>query len=147
MLKKTITYEDFNGNTRTEDFYFNLTDAEVIQWLATSGDYTLDKVMEKLAAERNGKEIMSIFEDLIRRSYGEKSLDGKRFSKSEEISRSFMETEAYSILFTELVVDAKKASDFMLKILPSKMSTGVEKMLEENPDGLPDVIKDYIPEK
>lgn len=145
MLKKTIAYIDFDGNDRKEDFYFHMSQAEVIQWLVTSGDYTLDKVLERLATERNGKKIMEIFADLIYRSYGEKSLDGRRFDKSEEVKRNFLETEAYSVLFTELVTDAKKAADFVRSIIPANLAADVEKVMRENPDGIPDTIKDYLP--
>lgn len=144
MLKKEITYVDYDGNERTETFYFNLSKAETIQWLTTSGDYTLDKVFLKLAAEKNGKEVMKIFENLIYMSYGEKSLDGRRFIKSEEVKRNFMETEAYSVLFTELVTDAKRASDFMKAILPNDMGSDINRILEENKDGLPAEIRDYV---
>lgn len=145
MLKKTVTYEDFDGNTRTEEHYFHLNDAEVTQWLVQAGDYTLDKVLEKLATEHNGKEIMEIFTDLIRRSYGEKSLDGRRFIKSEEATKAFMETEAYSQIFMELVTDATKAADFVNGIIPKGLSTKVQKIIAENPEGIPANLRDYIP--
>lgn len=145
MLKRTITYEDYDGNQRTEDFYFNLSQAEIIKWLTTSGDYTLDKVLDKLAKERNGREIMRMFEELIVMSYGKKSLDGKRFDKSKEVKDEFLETEAYSVLFTEIVTDAKKAGEFINGIIPKKLAEDVLKIMEENPDGVPDEVKDYLP--
>jgi hypothetical protein len=144
MLKKVIKYEDYDGNIREEEHYFNLTKAEVIQWLTTTGGYTLDKVIERLGKERNGKRIMEIFADLIYMSYGRKSLDGRRFEKSEEIKRDFMETEAYSVLFTELVTDAKKAADFINAIVPKELSDEIERIIKENPDGIPDEMKDYL---
>lgn len=144
MLKKTITFEDYDGNTRTEDHYFNLNKAEVIKWLTTSGEYTLDKVLERLSTERNGKKIMEIFEDLIHLSYGRKSLDGRKFEKTEEIWNDFCQTEAYSILFTEIVTDAKKASDFVNKIIPKDLAHEVEKIISENPEGIPAEVRDYV---
>ena len=144
MLKKTITYEDYDGNKRTEDFYFNLNKAETIQWLTTTGDYTLDKVFQRLANERNGKEIMNIFRDFIYRSFGKKSLDGRRFDKSEEAKRDFMETEAFSILFSEIVLDAKKAAEFIKAVLPKDFTDDIDKVISENPDAIPDEYKDYI---
>lgn len=145
MLKRTITYEDYDGNQRTEDFYFNLSQAEIIKWLTTSGDYTLDKVLDKLAKERNGREIMRMFEELIVMSYGKKSLDGKRFDKSKEVKDEFLETEAYSVLFTEIVTDAKKAGEFINGIIPKKLAEDVLKIMKENPEGIPDEVKDYLP--
>lgn len=144
MLKKTITYTDYEGVSRTEDFYFNLSKAEVIKWLTTSGDYTLDKVLVRLSTERNGKEIMKIFEDMIKMSYGRKSLDGRRFEKSDEIWEDFYQTEAYSELFSELVQDAKVAADFINSLIPKEMSEGIAKIVKENPDAIPAEVKDYI---
>lgn len=143
MYKKTIAFTDYAGKELTEDFYFNLNKAELIKWLTTSGDYTLDKVLERLSKERNGKKIMEIFEDLIHLSYGRKSLDDRKFEKTEEIWNDFYQTEAYSILFTELVTDAKKAADFVNKIIPRDLADEVEKIIRDNPDGIPDALKDY----
>lgn len=143
MLKRVLKFEDYDGNMREEEHYFNLNKAEVIKWLTTSGDYTLDKVLERLSNERNGKKIMEIFEDLIRLSYGRKSLDGRKFEKNEEIWNDFFQTEAYSVLFTELVTDAAKAAKFVNGIIPKELADEVEKIIKENPDGIPDNIKDY----
>lgn len=144
MLKRTITFEDYDGQQRTEDFYFNLNKAELIKWLTTSGDYTLDKVLQRLATERNGKKIMEIFENLIHLSYGRKSLDGRRFEKSDVIWDDFYQTEAYSVLFTELVTDAQKAAQFVNSIIPKGLADEVEKIIKENPDGIPDNLKEYV---
>lgn len=143
MLKKGITFEDYDGNKRTEDHYFNLNKAEVIKWLTTSGEYTLDKVLERLATERNGKKIMEIFDGLIHLSYGRKSLDGRKFEKSEEIWNDFYQTEAYSVLFTELVTDAKKAAEFVNQIIPKDLANEVEKIIKDHPDAIPDELRDY----
>lgn len=143
MFVKKIEYTDYSGNKRTEEHYFNLNKAEIIKWLTTSGDYTLDKVLERLSNERNGKKIMDIFEDLIKRSYGRPSLDGRKFEKTEEVWQDFYQTEAYSVLFTELVTDAAKAAQFINKIIPSDLAVEVEKIIKENPDGIPAELKDY----
>lgn len=143
MLKRTITFVDYDNNERTEDFYFNMNKSEVIKWLTTSGDYTLDKVMERLTKERNGKEIMKIFEEMIKISYGEKSLDGRKFEKSDEIWNNFYQTEAYSELFTELVTDAIKAADFFNGIIPKELGDEVKKIMDQYPDGIPAELKDY----
>ena len=145
MYKCPITYTDYDGNVRTEDFYFNLSKAEIIKWLTTSGDYTLDKMIDKLTKQRNGKEIMKIFEDLIYQAYGEKSLDGRRFIKDDEVKRNFIETEAYSVLFTQLVTDAQAATRFINSIIPNDVSEDIQRTIAENPDAIPDALKDYIP--
>lgn len=145
MLKKTITYEDYDGNTRTEDFYFNLNKAEIVDWLTVSGGYTLDKLLEKLIKTENVKEVMEIFKDLIYRAYGEKSLDGRRFIKSKEIKDNFVETEAYSVLYMELIGDAKAAADFFNGIMPKDMAEDVQKIMAD-PNELPADIRKYVPE-
>lgn len=118
MLKRTITYTDYEGNTRTEDFYFNLSQAEVMK-MEMSEEGGLEKLLKKIIAEQNHTKIMEYFDDFIMRSYGEKSPDGKRFVKSSELSKAFSETEAYSILFMELCTDAKAASAFVNAVLPN----------------------------
>ncbi len=116
MLKKTITYTDYDGNERTEDFFFNLTKAEVLEMeMGVNGGMT--KLIQRLVAEQDMGQISKTFKDIILRSYGEKSLDGKYFEKSPEISRRFSQTEAYSELFMELL-DQEKASAFINGILP-----------------------------
>lgn len=144
MLKKTLTYIDYNGVSRTEDYYFNLTQAEVIKWLMTSGDYTLDQVLIRLSEERNGKEIIRIFEELLHFSYGRKSLDGTMFEKNEELWKRFSQTEAYSNLFMELVTDGAKAAAFINAVIPHDLAESVAKVMAENPEGIPAELRDYI---
>lgn len=121
MLKKTITYTDLNGISRTEDFYFNLSKPEVIK-MQTSVKGGYDVQLKSIAANLNGGQIMEFFEELITKAYGEKSEDGRRFMKSEEISKSFVETPAYEVLFEELVTNDKAAADFVNGIMPADIS-------------------------
>lgn len=144
MLKKTITYTDYEGVERTEDFYFNLNKAEVIKWLTTSGGYTIDKLLQRLVKEDNAKQVMVIFEDLIKMSYGEKSLDGKRFVKNDELWEAFSQTEAYSELFIELIGDGQKAAEFVNAIIPKDISDEIDKIVKDNSDGIPMEMKDYL---
>lgn len=117
MLKKTMTYTDYDGNERTEDFYFNLTKAEITE-MEMSHDGGLVKLIEKIVAEQDVKRIIEIFKDLILNAYGEKSADGRRFIKNAEIKESFAQTEAYSDLFMELASNAESASEFVNGIIP-----------------------------
>lgn len=118
MLKKTITYTNYNGVECTEDFYFNLTKAEIMEMeLSTSGG--LAEMIQKIVAAQDAPAIIKIFKELVLKAYGEKSPDGKRFIKSEEISKAFSQTEAYSILFMELATDADAASAFVNGIVPT----------------------------
>ena len=118
MLKKTITYTDYNGITRTEDFYFNLTKAEIMEMqLSTNGG--LDVMIKKIIDSQDAPSIIKIFKELILKAHGEKSDDGKRFVKSKEIAEGFAQTEAYSQLFMELATDTDAASKFVNGIVPA----------------------------
>lgn len=117
MLKKTISYTDFDGNKRTEDFYFNLTKAEVTEMeMSTEGG--LSKMLEKIVATQETKRVIEVFKDLILKSYGEKSPDGKRFIKNQELRDSFAQNEAYSELFMELATDTAASVAFVNGIIP-----------------------------
>ncbi len=118
MLKKTITYVDFDDTTRTEDFYFNLTKAEVTE-MELSTDGGLGKMLTKLIATQDTKRIIEIFKDLVLKSYGEKSPDGRRFIKSQELRDAFSQTQAYSELFMELATDAEASAAFVNGIIPA----------------------------
>ena len=132
MLKKTITYTDYEGNERKEDFYFNLTKAEILEMeLSTTGG--LDRLVGKIIAEQDNKKIMEIFKDIILKSYGEKSLDGKRFIKNSEITEAFTQTEAYSELFVELATDANKAAEFINGVVPGDNKVSVNDIIKELP--------------
>ena len=118
MLKKTITYTDYDGVERTEDFYFNLSKAEIAEMeLSTAGG--LDKTINRIVAEQDGKRIIGLFKDLVLKSYGKKSDDGRRFIKSQELRDEFSQTEAYSDLFMELATDADAAAAFVNGIVPN----------------------------
>lgn len=117
MLKKTIKYTDFDGNERTEDFYFNLTKAEVTE-MEMSTDGGLAKMLEKIIAAQDSKRIIEAFKDLILRAYGEKSPDGKRFIKNQDVRDAFAQTQAYSELFMELAMNAEQAANFVNGIVP-----------------------------
>ena len=118
MLKETITFVDYNGVERTDDFYFNLTNAEVTEMeMSTSGG--LAEMINRVVAAQDAPAIIKIFKDLILKAYGVKSPDGKRFIKSDEISTEFSQTEAYSQLFMKLATDADAASRFVNGIVPA----------------------------
>lgn len=121
MYKKTITYKDYDGNERTEDFYFNLTEAEITEMeLEVAGGMT--KKVERIVQAQDSAQIIDVFKDLIRRSYGEKSPDGRRFVKSAEVLQNFIQTEAYSQLFMELATDSKAAAAFFNAIVPQRVA-------------------------
>lgn len=122
MLKKTITYEDYNGTKRTEDFYFNLTKAEIMEMeMSTSGG--MAEMIQKIVAAQEAPAIIKIFKDLLLKAYGVKSPDGKRFIKNQELIDEFAQTEAYSMLFMELATDADAAAAFVNGIMPKDIDT------------------------
>lgn len=117
MIKKTITYKDYNGDERTETFMFNLTKAEILEMeLTTIGG--LEQLVNKIIETQDTKSLVKIFKELLCKSYGEKSPDGRRFIKSDELTKAFTETEAYSVLFMELATDSKAAADFVNGVIP-----------------------------
>lgn len=122
MLKKTFTYIDYNGNERTEDHYFNLTKAEALELeMSTSGGFV--EMINRIVAAQDAPTIMAAFKDFVRKAYGKKSPDGRRFEKSPEIWADFEQTEAYSMLFIELATDAEKASEFVNAVFPNDAKT------------------------
>lgn len=133
MIKKTIAYTDYDGNEREEDFYFNLTKAELTEMqLGTSGG--LQKMIENIIKTKDIPRIIEIFKKIILASYGEKSNDGRRFMKSQEITENFTQTEAYSILYMELATDAEKAADFIAGVIPADLKKDFEEAQKTNPE-------------
>lgn len=118
MLKKTITYIDYDGNERTEDFYFNLSKAELME-MELSMPGGMAQMLNKIVAAQDSEKIIKIFKEIILKAYGEKSPDGKRFIKSEELSTAFSQTEAFSQLFIELATNADAAAQFINGIIPA----------------------------
>lgn len=121
MLKKTITYTNFDGIEVTEDLYFNLTTTEILEMeLEISGG--MKKMLEDLVSTKDEKRIASVLKDVVLRSYGEKSEDGRRFIKSKQKSEEFEQTAAFSDLFVELLTDPDLATAFINGIIPQKLS-------------------------
>jgi len=131
MLKKTISYEDYNGNKHTEDFYFNLTKAEIAEMeLGVRGG--LAATLEEATKTKDMPVLIKIFKDLILRSYGVKSDDGIHFVKTPAMREEFEQHAAYSALFMELVTDANAASEFVNGILPSDMASKMKELENKN---------------
>lgn len=133
MLKKTIKYTDYNGVERNEDFYFNLTKAEIMEMqMGTTGGFA--DYIAALVKTQNMPEIVRIFKDIVLKAYGEKSQDGKRFIKTDDnghsLAKAFSETEAFSILYMELATDSKEAAKFINGIVPQDMEISEEKQQE-----------------
>lgn len=137
MIKKVITYTDWNGLERNEEHFFHLSKPEIVKMQeSVKGGY--DVQLKAIAAGMNGAGIMQFFEDFIKASYGEKSDDGRRFMKSEEISRAFMETGAYNALFEEMITNAKAAAEFVNSVMPPDV---VKQAAEESAKNTPKLVE------
>lgn len=117
MFTKTFTYTDYNGEERKETKFFDLNEAEIMEMEMTTEGGLADTI-QKVVDAKNTAEIIRIFKALILKAYGEKSADGRRFIKSENLAIEFSQTPMYSMLFMELATDADKASAFVNGIMP-----------------------------
>lgn len=127
MLKKDITYKDFNGETTTETFYFHLSQADLLRMeVRTKGG--LQKALEVMVQAEDGAAIMEFIETFIKESVGRKSPDGRRFEKSATILDDFTSSNAYDALFMELCTNPANAADFLNGIVPAEMAENIEKL-------------------
>lgn len=117
MYKKTLTYTDYDGNERTEDFYFNFSKAEITE-MQLSEEGGLAAKIEKIVNAKDSKAIINTFKDIVLKAYGVKSADGRRFIKNQEVRDEFVQTEAYSEIFMELAFDSNAAAEFINGITP-----------------------------
>ena len=128
MLKKTITYTDYNGVERKEDFYFNLNKAEIMEMeMSTSGG--MAEMLQKIVDSQDAPAIIKAFKELVLKSYGQKSPDGKRFIKNATLREEFEQTEAYSQIFMELATNAEEAAKFVNGIIPNDVAKELPKNL------------------
>lgn len=132
MLKKTITYTDFNGDVTSEDFYFHLSKAELVE-LEMSHEGGLSSWIQNVIANNDGKTIMTEFKNIILSSYGQRSADGRRFVKNQALREEFESTEAYSELFIELVTNAESGAEFVQGIIPKDLAEEAAKIADEAP--------------
>lgn len=125
MLTKAITYTDYNGNKKTKNFYFNLTKTELakMELLNKAG---MEETIKQMINEDDREKIVSLFESLVLGAVGEKSADGERFEKSDEIRAAFQQHPAYDVLFMELISNSKSMADFINAIVPAEVSEGAK---------------------
>lgn len=137
MLAKKIKYTDYNGVEREEKFYFNLTKAELLEMeLVKKGG--LQTYLKRIINEQDQEKIVEIFKEIILKAYGKKSDDGKRFIKSKELTEEFVQTEAYSELYVELVTNADAAANFINSIIPPAIAAAADAEMKKNGGKLPD---------
>jgi hypothetical protein len=128
VLKKTITYEDFNGDTVIENFYFHLSKAELVELELGYGGEGLAASLQKIIDAEDAKGIIEQFKIIILTAYGKRSEDGKRFIKNQELRDEFVSTEAYSVLFMELATNTGAAIEFINGIIPAGMAEEAAKL-------------------
>lgn len=138
MLKRDITYEDFDGDSVTETFYFNLSKSEIIE-LEVAYQGGLQETLQRIIKTNDQKRLIEEFKRIILLSYGERSDDGRRFIKSDELREAFSQTAAYDSLFIELATNAESASVFIKGIIPKDFAKEVEKAEIAN---LPVLVKE-----
>jgi hypothetical protein len=125
MLKKTITFKDLDGEEVTDDFYFHMSEAEITQ-LELSEANGFSEHLKKLIGSRDGKTIIEHFTAIILAAYGERSLDNRRFVKSKEISEAFQQTDAFSVLFMEMIGDSDASTAFIKGMLPASVAAKLD---------------------
>lgn len=133
MIKKTIAYTDYEGNERKETFYFNLTKTELLELeVSEAGGFT--KMIERIQEARDAKTVLEVLKEIVHKSYGVKSPDGKKFVKSDELSTGFEQTEAYDQLMMDMIKNPEKAAAFFNGLLPKDLEQQVDKYIEEHKD-------------
>ena len=129
MLKRTIKYEDFDGNEQEELFYFNISMPELIA-LEVDHPKGFGAWMEEVMKAKDNKTLMEQFKRIVLLAYGEKSEDGRNFVKNDELKAKFESSAAYISLFTELAMDDNAAAEFLLGVLPKDMTEESRKQME-----------------
>jgi hypothetical protein len=132
VLKKTITYTDFNGEEVSEDFFFHLSKAELVE-MEMSHEGGLEESLKKIIAAEDAKSIIAEFKNIILSAYGKKSIDGRRFIKNQQLRDEFESTEAYSVLFMELVTDTDAAINFINGVIPAGLAEEAAKVTNTTP--------------
>ncbi len=132
MLKKTIKFKDLDGNDVVEDFYFNLSKAEVTK-MELSYPGGLAEYLKKVLETQNGAEIIVTFERFIKESYGKRSEDGRRFIKNPEVLAEFVDTDAYSEMFMELCTNADAGAEFVRGIMPGGQDLDLSEIATQAP--------------
>ena len=120
MVKETIRYTDWFDNEREEDYYFNLMQSELVEMEMTLGG-SLEYYIQKISKEQNMSELWKLFKNIVLKAYGEKSNDGKRFIKSEELRQKFEQSPAYDTLIMKLIQDAEYAAQFINQLMPKEL--------------------------
>lgn len=143
MYKKTIKFTDFNGIERTQDFYFYLSKTDLTR-LNSRVEGGIQNKFENIINKLNVKELVATVEELVKAAYGEKSDDGVRFIKSQALSESFAQTNAYDELFMELITSPDALADFIKKVLPADLQTKIDEEMAKG--NIPEIVPAKVTE-
>ena len=127
MIKKTVTYTDYNGEQRTETFYFHYTEAEILDMEMSEEGSFADRI-QRIIDAKDKTALMKLIKKFVIDAYGVKSEDGKRFMKNDELKTAFLECPAYSDIFMEMVTNDEIAAEFVNGVIPSTMKERVAKL-------------------
>ena len=127
MIKKTVTYTDYNGEQRTETFYFHYTEAEILDMEMSEEGSFADRI-QRIIDAKDKTALMKLIKKFVIDAYGVKSEDGKRFMKNDELKTAFLECPAYSDIFMEMVTNDEIAAEFVNGVIPSTMKDRVAKL-------------------
>lgn len=137
MLKRTIEYEDFNGEKQSEVFYFNLSKPELIE-MEVDIDGGFSRMLEKIIETTNARELIKRFKEIVLMAYGEKSDDGKNFIKTEEMRKKFEQSAAYQVLYMDLAMNEESAAIFLKGVLPADIVAEADKAEAEKTNDVKD---------
>lgn len=128
MIKKTVTYTDYNGTERTETFYFHFTHAEILDMeMSVEGGFA--ERVQRIIDAKDQTSLLKLIKTFVLDAYGVKSDDGRRFIKSNEVKEAFVECPAYSEIYMELLTDDAVAAEFVNKVIPDDMKDRLAKLV------------------
>lgn len=131
MIKKTVTYTDYNGVERTESFYFHFNEAEILDMeMSTEGGFA--ERVQRIIDAKHQTELLKVIKQFVYDAYGVKSEDGKRFMKNDEVKAAFIESPAYSEIFMEMLTNDKLAAEFVNGVVPENMKDKLTDLANKN---------------
>jgi hypothetical protein len=131
MIKKTVTYNDLNGNERTETFYFHFYESEILE-MEMSVDGGFAERIQRIIDAKDQPSLIRVIKKFVLDAYGVKSDDGKQFIKNDAVRAAFVQCPAYSKIFMELVLDDTAAADFVKGVVPAELTSRVEALPARN---------------
>lgn len=125
MLKRTVTFTNYDGEEVTQDFYFNLTNAEIVEMeLSTPGG--LSTMLQRIVNTKDIPETVKLFKEIMLKAYGQKSADGNRFIKNQQLTDDFVASPAFSELYMELAFDSDAATKFINGVIPADAASKIQ---------------------